>query len=61
MLLHLMAKTYSQRPSAFVGIDDEWAAYQFDAAVLMESLDDSGGKGKRKPATAGNWSALAKR
>ena len=57
MLLHLMAKTYSQRPSAFVGIDDEWAAYQFDAAVLMESLDDS----PRPSAKAGKWSALAKR
>lgn len=53
-----MARTYSQRPSAIVGIDDEWAAYQFDAAVLIESLDGSGGKGK--PATAGDWSALAK-
>ncbi len=57
MLLHLMAKTYSQRPSAFVGIDDEWAAYQFDAAVLFESLDDS----PRPSAKAGKWSALAKR
>jgi hypothetical protein len=53
-----MARTYSQRPSAIVGIDDEWAAYQFDAAVLIESLDDSGGKGK--PAGAGDWSALAR-
>ena len=58
MLLHLMARTYSQRPSAIVGIDDEWAAYQFDAAVLIESLDDSGGKGQ--PAGAGDWSALAR-
>lgn len=59
MLLHLMAKTYSQRPSAFVGIDDEWAAYQFDAAVLLESLDDS--PRSQTPAKAGNWSALAKK
>lgn len=25
--------TYSQRPSAVVGVADEWAAYQFDLAV----------------------------
>lgn len=57
ILLHLMASTYSQRPSAIVGIDDEWAAYQFDAAVLLESLDDS----PRTSAKAGKWSELTKR
>ena len=39
-LLYLMAKTFGGRPSAYVGLADEWAAYQLDAAVLMVALDD---------------------
>ena len=31
--LHSLSVTYSQRPSAVVGVDDPWAAYQFDLAV----------------------------
>ena len=31
--LHSLSVTYSQRPSAVVGVDDPWAAYQFDMAV----------------------------
>lgn len=27
--------TYHQRPSAVLGIDDPWAAYQFDMAVAQ--------------------------
>ena len=57
MLLHLMAKTYSQRPSVLAGITDEWAAYQFDAAVLLESLDDDKGRPAARP---GTWHELVK-
>ena len=56
LTLHLLAKTYGQRPSAIAGIDDEWAAYQFDVAVLLESLDE----GKGRAARPGKWSELAK-
>lgn len=44
-LLHLMAKTYSRRPSEIVGVADEWAAYQLDVAVLLGSVDDETGGG----------------
>ena len=57
LLLHLMAKTYSQRPSTLAGISDEWAAYQFDAAVLLESLDDDKGRPAARP---GKWRELVK-
>ena len=59
LTLHWVAKTYGQRPSTIVGIADEWAAYQFDVAVLVESLDDKPGK-QRTPVGAGNWDTLAK-
>ena len=36
LALHLVAKTYQRRPSEIIGIVDEWAAYQFDVAVLVE-------------------------
>ncbi len=32
--LHNLAAAYGQRPSAVVGLEDEWAAYQFDMACL---------------------------
>jgi hypothetical protein len=32
--LHTLATTYHTRPSAVLGIADDWAAYQFDMAVL---------------------------
>jgi hypothetical protein len=32
--LYNLATEFSQRPSAIVGIGDEWAAYQFDVATL---------------------------
>lgn len=62
LLLHLMAKTYGMRPSAIVSIADEWTAYQFDAAVLLESLEDNGkgSKSAGKP-VSWNWGELAKR
>ncbi len=31
--LHSLSATYSLRPSAVLGVDDPWAAYQFDMAV----------------------------
>lgn len=31
--MHLLATSYHWRPSEILGIDDEWAAYQFDVAV----------------------------
>ena len=33
--LHSLSVTYHQRPSEVVGIDDTWAAYQFDMAVAQ--------------------------
>ena len=32
--LYLLAMEFHSRPSAVLGIDDEWAAYQFDMACL---------------------------
>lgn len=32
--LHNLATAYQQRPSTIAGIEDEWAAYQFDMACL---------------------------
>lgn len=31
--LHSLSATYCQRPSAIIGVTDQWAAYQFDLAV----------------------------
>jgi hypothetical protein len=33
--LSLLAKTTGTRPSEIVGIDDTWAAYQLDQAVIF--------------------------
>lgn len=33
--LHSLAKEYGQRPSTIAGIDDSWAAYQFDVAAMI--------------------------
>ena len=33
--LYNLGTAYGRRPSEIVGIDDEWAAYQFDAACLV--------------------------
>lgn len=30
----MLATTYHSRPSALIGVDDDWAAYQFDLAAL---------------------------
>lgn len=51
--LHALATATHQRPSDIVGIDDRWAAYQFDAAVVLvgttvenalQEMSESGGK-----------------
>jgi hypothetical protein len=34
LTLHSLGAAYGRRPSELVGIADEWAAYQFDAACL---------------------------
>ena len=59
-ILHLMATMYHKRPSEILGIADAWAAYQFDAAVLLVGLDaDKPGKpGTLSP--GGDWAALAR-
>ena len=57
LLLHLMAKTYGALPSEIVGIRDEWAAYQLDAAVLLEAV--LGGEGEGDDAVSYDWSDLA--
>jgi len=33
--LHVLAGATHQRPSDIVGVDDRWAAYQFDSAVCL--------------------------
>jgi len=43
-----------------VGIADEWAAYQFDAAVLFESLSEDGPATKSGPVRY-DWSDLARK
>lgn len=55
LLLHLVAKTYGKRPSEIAGIRDGWAAYQLDAAVLMEATageDENGEAGADENAAA---------
>ena len=52
--LHSLSATYCQRPSAVVGVADEWAAYQFDLAVgqfgawVEGKLNERDSKGKPK-------------
>jgi hypothetical protein len=59
-ILHLMATTYHKRPSEILGIADVWAAYQFDAAVLLLGLDaDKPGKAA-SPSPGKDWQALAR-
>lgn len=57
----MLAKTTSQRPSAIGGVVDEWAAYQFDQAVLwfgayvenklheMDKIKDAKGHVRHEP------------
>ena len=33
--LHSLSVTYQRRPSEVIGVDDPWAAYQFDLAVAQ--------------------------
>ena len=33
--LHSLSATYHLRPSEVIGVDDPWAAYQFDMAVAQ--------------------------
>ena len=49
--LSQLAEKAAKRPSEIVGIDDEWAAYQFDQAVVfvgvyinnkLNEIDDKG-------------------
>lgn len=37
-MLHILGKTYGQRPSSFIGIDNNYLAYQFDTACLLVGL-----------------------
>jgi hypothetical protein len=30
-----MSKTYSQRPSSYLDVEDKWAAFQLDSAVFL--------------------------
>jgi hypothetical protein len=56
-LLHQDAKTNGQRPSALMGIESAWVAYEFDAAVgwfgryvesrMEETQTKGGGKQRR--------------
>ena len=42
-VLDRMAKRYGQRPSAVLGIDDPWVAYQFDLTVMYVADAPEGG------------------
>lgn len=33
--LHSLSVTYHRRPSEIIGVDDHWAAYQFDLVVAQ--------------------------
>jgi hypothetical protein len=62
--LHVVAATYSQRPSAILGIEDERLAYDFDLAVLSAALskDEPTAKHAKDDASEwGDWKALAAR
>jgi hypothetical protein len=37
--LHQLSKTYGQRPSSLLSIDDDWIAFQFDTAILSFGLE----------------------
>lgn len=58
LTLHRLAEAYAQRPSAIVGLTDEWDAFQLDAAALAlgraveKALHDNatGKKEHRRPA-----------
>ncbi len=62
LALHLVAKIYHRRPSEIIGIADEWAAYQFDVAVLVEGTlgeqTESHG-GPHAPPVSFDWSGIA--
>jgi hypothetical protein len=69
-ILHFVAAAYGQRPSTILGITDEWAAYNLDAAVLVigrraEARALEKGSGPRKPSGNGSkrisWGALKRR
>lgn len=61
--MYLMATTYHRRPSEIVGIADEWAAYQFDVAVMWAGLEERRAGGQHRPPDLrmadGDWAALA--
>lgn len=57
-VLHLMAATYHRRPSEIVGVTDEWAAYQFDAAVLLAGLGKDDGEAAGEEPVSWDWSDL---
>lgn len=42
-----------------LGIDDEWAAYQLDAAVLVASLEAAEPQSGKLP--GGDWRSLVRR
>ena len=39
MTLDIVARRYGQRPSAMMGVRDEYTAYCFDEAIAMRGLD----------------------
>jgi hypothetical protein len=62
LALHLVAKTYQRRPSEIIGIADEWAAYQFDVAVLVEGTvgeQTDTHAGTHAPPVSFDWSGIA--
>ena len=58
LALHLVAKSYSRRPSEIIGIVDEWAAYQFDVAVLVEGTLGEQTDTRAAPVSF-DWSGIA--
>ena len=52
ILLHLMGKEYGRRPSEIVGIADEWAAFDFDAAVFLMATEDPKKPRRSQPSAA---------
>jgi hypothetical protein len=55
-----MARRYGQRPSAVLGIDDPWVAYQFDLTVMyVADAPDGGAVGSGPGAPAGGQRKFA--
>lgn len=47
-MLHSMAESYGQRPSAILGLSDPVAAFQFDEALFLRARVEEGRREKQR-------------